>query len=114
MLPRNVRIYEIITHFKNPHIILLTAVNKNFGCGRMLNRNTNTFGGCSCAVRTCVARIVGILAIILGVVVGLIVGAMGVATIIEAMIPLIIFAIGLFIAILLILIFAFCKCRIDE
>ena len=37
-----------------------------------------------------------------------------VATIIEAMIPLIIFAIGLFIAILLILIFAFCKCRIDE
>ncbi len=66
---------------------------------------------CSCATRFCVNRVLAVLAIALALVVGAILGAMFVTTIVEAMIPLAIFAIGLALAIVLILIFFGCRCR---
>ena len=66
---------------------------------------------CSCLTRFCVNRVVAILAIFLALVVGAIIGTMFASTIIEAMIPLIIFAIGLALAIVLIYVFFACKCE---
>ncbi len=71
---------------------------------------TNT-AECSCATRFCVNRVLAVLAIALALVVGAILGAMFVTTIVEAMIPLVIFAVGLALAIVLILIFFGCRCR---
>lgn len=76
----------------------------------------NDAAECSCATRFCVNRVVAILAIVLALLVGAILGTMFASTIIEAMIPLIIFAIGVLLAIVLIYVFFGCRCKrfVDE
>ena len=65
---------------------------------------------CSCATRLCVNRVVAILAIALALLVGAILGTYFASTFIEAIIPLIIFAVGILLAIVLIYVFFGCRC----
>ena len=79
------------------------------------NRSANSSRyNCSCQSRTCVNIVLGVLAVALALVVGAIIGAQFVTTIIEAIIPLAIFAIGLLLAIILFFIFTRCICRLDD
>ena len=82
----------------------------------MLDNRSATLSNsnCSCQSRACVNKILAVLAIALALVVGGILGAQFVTTVIEAIIPLAIFAIGLLLAIILIYFFARCKCRLDD
>ncbi len=82
----------------------------------MLDNRSADFSNnnCSCQARACVNRILAVLAIALALVVGGILGALFAATVIGAIIPLVIFAVGLLLAIILIYFFARCKCRLDD
>ena len=79
------------------------------------NRSANTaIYECTCQARACVNKILSVLAVVLGLLVGAILGVSFVTTIVEALIPLIIFAIGVFLAIILIYFFVRCKCRSND
>ncbi len=78
------------------------------------NRYTDTANDCTCAARSCVNKILAVLAIGLALIVGLIIGVTATATIVEALIPLEIFAIGLALAIVLIFFFGRCRCRTKD
>ena len=76
------------------------------------NRSSNTTNyTCTCGFRSCVNKILSVLAVALALVVGAVIGATRTATIVEALIPLEIFAVGLALAIVLIFFFVLCKCR---
>lgn len=74
---------------------------------RCINGNSTE---CSCLTRLCVNRVVAILAIALALLVGAILGTFFASTFIEAIIPLIIFAVGVLLAIVLIYVFFGCRC----
>lgn len=71
---------------------------------------TPTSNDCSCRLRMCVNRTICILGFILALVVGAIIGSLFAAIIATALIPLIIFAATLFLAIFLIWLFVRCRC----
>ncbi len=71
----------------------------------------NDVAECSCATRFCVNRVVAILAIALALLVGAILGTFLASTFIQAIIPLIIFAVGILLAIVLIYVFFGCRCK---
>lgn len=75
---------------------------------RCLNSNN---GGCNCAARFCVMRVLAILTILLAFVVGVIVGAFVCKLVLYSLVPIVIFALILFIAIALILFYSVCRCR---
>lgn len=75
---------------------------------------TTTSNDCSCRVRMCVNKVICILGFVLALVVGAIIGSQFAVAVLIALIPLIIFAITLLLAIFLIWFFVRCKCNQDE